>query len=110
MELASTCPRAHTGLEGTANSVAIAGRDRWFESTSLQRQVCKPPVPRGGRRPGMNLASRRAIAGSGGTVDPQEGKEKRVLQLTDRFGRLGLGPLPKTTRRVMPVWASESPI
>jgi hypothetical protein len=34
----------------------------------------------------MNLASRRAIAGSGGTVDPQEGKEKRVLQLTDRFG------------------------
>jgi hypothetical protein len=28
----------------------------------------------------MNLASRRAIAGSGATVDPQEGKEKRVLQ------------------------------
>jgi hypothetical protein len=43
----------------------------------------------GGRRPGMNLASRRAIAGSGGTIDQQEGKEKRVLQLTDRFGRLG---------------------
>jgi len=39
MELASTCRRVHTGLEGTANSVAIAGRDRWFESTSLQRGV-----------------------------------------------------------------------
>jgi hypothetical protein len=35
----------NTGLEGTANSVAIAGRDRWFESTSLHRRVCKLPVP-----------------------------------------------------------------
>jgi hypothetical protein len=43
MELASTCRRAHTGLEGTANSVAIAGRDRWFESDSLQRRVTNEP-------------------------------------------------------------------
>jgi hypothetical protein len=54
MELASICRRAHTELEGTAILSRSRGRDRWFESTFLQRRVaCEPeddvgiPVPRG---------------------------------------------------------------
>ena len=47
MELASICRRAHTELEGTAILSRSRGRDRWFESTFLQRGVCKPPVPLG---------------------------------------------------------------
>ena len=53
MELASICRRAHTELEGTAILSRSRGRDRWFESTFLQRRVaCEPeddidiPVPR----------------------------------------------------------------
>ena len=39
MELASICRRAHTELEGTAILSRSRGRDRWFESTFLQRRV-----------------------------------------------------------------------
>ena len=53
MELASICRQAHTELEGTAILSRSRGRDRWFESTFLQRRVaCEPeddidiPVPR----------------------------------------------------------------
>jgi len=43
MELASICRRAHTELEGTAILSRSRGRDRWFESTFLQRRVaCEP--------------------------------------------------------------------
>jgi hypothetical protein len=43
MELASICRRAHTELEGTAILSRSRGRDRWFESTFLQRGVsCEP--------------------------------------------------------------------
>jgi hypothetical protein len=43
MELASICRWAHTGLEGTAILSRSRGRDRWFESTFLQRGVgCEP--------------------------------------------------------------------
>jgi hypothetical protein len=45
MELASICRRAHTELEGTAILSRSRGRDRWFESTFLERRVCKPSVP-----------------------------------------------------------------
>ena len=43
MELAPICRRAHTELEGTAILSRSRGRDRWFESTFLQRRVaCEP--------------------------------------------------------------------
>ena len=43
MELASICRRAHTELDGTAILSRSRGRDRWFESTFLQRRVaCEP--------------------------------------------------------------------
>jgi hypothetical protein len=51
MELASICRRAHTEFEGTAILSRSRGRDRWFESTFLQRRVCELSVPRRRKMP-----------------------------------------------------------
>jgi hypothetical protein len=55
MELASICRRAHTGLEGTAILSRSRGRDRWFESTFVQRRVrvSEGPGRRGSKSPGF---------------------------------------------------------
>ena len=57
MELASICRRAHTELEGTAILSRSRGRERWFESTFLQRRVCLSSEPRGYWRKAPHLAA-----------------------------------------------------
>jgi hypothetical protein len=61
MELARICRRAHTGLEGAAILSRSRRRDRWFESTFLQRGVKDEPIETAVRRIGEYCSDRGAL-------------------------------------------------
>ena len=67
MELAPLCRRYTPGSKGP-QSIAIAGRDRSFESSSLQRRVRKPSVPLETRRQYAYAGDRAEIAGAFNSV------------------------------------------
>jgi hypothetical protein len=95
MELACICRRTHTGRR-YSNSVAIAGRDRWFGSTSLQQTV----------RLSLDFSFLYRKAGScrGVCAGParRHGRQRRtgLVNITPTAGNISVGPYSSTAVRL----------